>query len=274
MPKLSQGTLTLAGLAAFAVWLFVVLPFLYGPPPRFVEASSPPQTHTEQSSEQSATKPDGSVNAPFFIRIPKTAKEEAEEAAERHEKTSTDRWLMIFTGAVALFTLLLVGATVLLYRAGEKQLRLSTRTAEWQLRAYLHVERAMVENIEDPKKRVVKIHIKNFGQTPALHVITKIGEHVREWPLKTDLGDFPEDLRRGITPLGPGGWHYIMVPVGDLSPWEEGQLQAGKAGIYAWGEVTYFALGEKRTTTFRLVCEGEGLPTGAMHPTETGNDAD
>jgi hypothetical protein len=134
MPRLSQGMFALAGLAIFAIWLFGVLPFLYGPPPRFAESGSPPQAHTDQAAQQAATKPDGSMSAPFFIRIPKTVKEEAEEAADRREKSSTDRWLMIFTGAVALFTLLLVGATVLLYRAGEKQLLHARRSSAIQSR--------------------------------------------------------------------------------------------------------------------------------------------
>lgn len=130
MPRVTEGTFALGGLAAFAVWFAVVLPFLYGPPPRFAESGSPPQAHTDQAAQQAAAKPDGSINAPFFIRIPKTAKEEAEEAAERREKSSTDRWLMIFTGAVALFNLLLVGATVSLYHAGKKQIGLAREAAE------------------------------------------------------------------------------------------------------------------------------------------------
>jgi hypothetical protein len=132
MPKITDSQLALGLLAAGAIWLFAVLPFLYGPPPRFTEPSSPPQSHTDHAGQQAAIKPDGSVTAPFFIRMPKTAKEKAEEASDRREKSSTDRWLMIFTGAVALFTLLLVGATVLLYLAGEKQLRLASEVSKRQ----------------------------------------------------------------------------------------------------------------------------------------------
>ena len=38
MPNLSQGQFALGGLFIFAVWLFVVLPFLYGPPPRVADS--------------------------------------------------------------------------------------------------------------------------------------------------------------------------------------------------------------------------------------------
>src|SRR5258707_12526377 len=101
MPRLSQGALTLCGLAVFAIWLFGVLPFLYGPPPRFAETSRPPPAHSTDAAQNSSAKPDGSQSAPFFIKIPKTAEESAQDAEDRREKAATDWWLMIFTGAAA-----------------------------------------------------------------------------------------------------------------------------------------------------------------------------
>src|SRR5260370_22175392 len=129
MPKVTEGRFALGGLAVFSVWFLVVLPFLYGPPPRFSETGRPPKPHSEQTKQHAANKPDGSEAAPFFIKMPKTAEETAQEAADRNDKATTDRWLMIFTGAVALFTLLLVGATILLYRAGEKQIFVALKSA-------------------------------------------------------------------------------------------------------------------------------------------------
>jgi hypothetical protein len=198
MPKISDGRLALGLAAAFAIWLFAVLPFLYGPPPRFAETSSPPQAHTDQAAQQSAAKPDGSVTAPFFIRIPKTANEEAEEASDRREKSSTDRWLMIFTGAVALFTLLLVGATVMLYLAGEKQLRLASETSKRQSdemlksiavahrsatvaenaliatdRAWISIKAEIFGNLFFEKDRIhidIRFNMTNVGKSPATHV--------------------------------------------------------------------------------------------------------
>jgi hypothetical protein len=198
MPKISDGRLALGLLAVFAIWLFAVLPFLYGPPPRFAETGSPPQAHADQTGQQSAAKPDGSVTAPFFIRIPKTAEEEADEASDRREKTSTDRWLMIFTGAVALFTLLLVGATVMLYFAGEKQLRLASETGKRQSdemqksiaaanrsatvaenaliaadRAWISIRAEIIAPLVFEKDRVhigVRFFLTNIGKSPATHV--------------------------------------------------------------------------------------------------------
>lgn len=132
MPKDRADRVIMLCIIGLVAWGIVFLPFLYGPPPRLAESGHPPKTHSEQTQQNSAAKPDGSEAAPFFIRIPKTAEEAAQEAEDRHEKATTDRWLMIFTGAVAVFTLLLVGATVLLYKAGEKQRASSERIATHQ----------------------------------------------------------------------------------------------------------------------------------------------
>jgi hypothetical protein len=273
MPKLSQGTLTLAGLAVFAVWLFGVLPFLYGPPPRFAEAGSPPHTQSEQAGQHAATKPDGSAHSPFFIRIPKTTQEATQEADDRKEKAATDWWLMIFTGAVALFTFLLVGATVLLYRAGERQLALATKTAEQQLRAYVNVKNAYVLNVADKTKRIITVEIENFGQTPAHDMILHGTAKALEWPLKRVLVLPPLDRSKvSIAPLAPRCTTALSIPLSILSDWEETQLQQGRAGIYTWGEIYYRdSFGVDQRTWFRLVCEGEGLPEGKIHATQEGN---
>jgi hypothetical protein len=188
--KISDGRLALGLLAAFAVWLFAALPFLYGPPPRFAETSSPTQAHADQAAQYAAAKPDGSVNAPFFIRIPKTANEEAEEAAERREKSSTDRWLMIFTGAVALFTLFLFGATVLLYRAGEKQLSHLSDTAKRQLRAYVFLDKIDLRRFNIPKPQWnIQIAWKNTGGTRTRRLAAKVSHAVLDLS-KQPLGTF------------------------------------------------------------------------------------
>jgi hypothetical protein len=138
MPKLSEGQIALGGLAAIFVWAFVILPFLYGPPPRFAETSRPPQPHSEQPTQNAGTEPKGTKSAPLFVQIiptPKTAEERAQETEERQEKTSTDWWLTSFTGAVAFFTLALVGATGALWYAGERQIRVMGRAARQQYEA-------------------------------------------------------------------------------------------------------------------------------------------
>jgi hypothetical protein len=111
---------------------------------------------------------------------------------------TTDRWLMIFTGAVALFTLFLVGATVMLYLAGEKQLRLASETGKRQsdemqksiaaaIRSATVAESALIATdrawisiaaeINGPltfDEEVVSLNVEftmtNVGKSPATHV--------------------------------------------------------------------------------------------------------
>jgi hypothetical protein len=277
MPRLSQGTLALAGLAAFAIWLFAVLPFLYGPPPRFAETSSPPQAHSEQTEQQPAAKPDGSVNAPFFIRIPKTAKEEAEEAGDRREKSSTDRWLMIFTGAVALFTLLLVGATVMLYFAGEKQLRLAReagkrqsdemqksiavaeraakaaesagniaeRSIELSESASLTADMWTIENW-GTLQPTVKFHIYNSGRNTAeiIDIVCRvpIGD---ELPATPNYGDAPKSPPAFVA---PGGRNLTEIKP-TTTPEQVAAIETGTINLFVYGRITF------KTVSFNNIWE-------------------
>jgi hypothetical protein len=272
MPKVSDGRLALGLLAGGAIWLFAVLPFLYGPPPRFAESGGPPQTHTDQTAQQPTAKPDGSVTAPFFIRIPKTAKEETEEADDRREKSSTDRWLMIFTGAVALFTLLLVGATVMLYFAGERQLRLASETSKRQSDE-MEKSIAVAENSADiarhamvagqrafvfPVSLVPEWLIgdqpghynwqfrpmwRNSGDTPTRNMTMHAGYELRDTPLPDNF-DFDYPTTEIGSALIPPKTEYAggMAPRGPdkITPSDIAAVQSGIKFMFFWGWAKYF----------------------------------
>jgi hypothetical protein len=53
--------------------------------------------------------------------FPPLRAQKKQDAQERREKASSDWWLTIFNGIVALFTALLFGFNILLWRAGERQ---------------------------------------------------------------------------------------------------------------------------------------------------------
>jgi hypothetical protein len=183
MLKITEGQYVLGAATAFAVWVFAVLPFLYGPVPRSAETSQPPHAHSEQAAQYAQTEPRGTIDAPFVVKVlptPKTVEEAANEAQERREKSSTDWWLMVFTGFVAVFTLMLAGATVQLYRAGERQLKLIERNATEQsrdIKASIDLARAEFVSAHYPRiilrdARVVGENViyllTNIGATPAI----------------------------------------------------------------------------------------------------------
>jgi hypothetical protein len=164
MRKITEGQYALGSLTLFAFWLFVGLPLLYWPPPSDAEPSRPPQAHSAQAEYHATDKPDGSKFAPFFTKTLKTTEEISQDADDRHEKSSTDWWLMAFTGGVALFTLLLGGATIMLYIAGEKQLMAIKTSSQWQLRAYINASPEFMWSFSDNDFPRVRVKVKNVGQ--------------------------------------------------------------------------------------------------------------
>jgi hypothetical protein len=256
VPRISEGQYALGALTIFAVWVFFVLPFLYGPPPRLAETRSPPQAHSEQTDSKPGTEPRGSADAPFFVQVvpaPKTAEERAQEAQDRQEKSSTDWWLMVFTGAVALFTLMLVGATALLYRAGERQLAHLDRTAKRELRAYVFVDTVHIKHILDGNgvpEAVVRV--KNFGQTPAYEACAVTGFAVSTHPPPQGLLTISDEAlaeSKTRSSMGPGQTEIVIAsprpqlnrPLTDQERYEVG---SGGATIYVYGRlVTVISLG-------------------------------
>lgn len=111
MSKLSQGPIGLWLLAAFAIWAFGVLPFLYGPPPRFAESSHKQESHPTQPKQQASAEPRGTASEPFFVQVlppNKSATEADDERHEREQKASNEWLLMVWTAVLACFTIALV----------------------------------------------------------------------------------------------------------------------------------------------------------------------
>ena len=159
--------------------------------------------------------------------------------------------------------------------AAHAAIQATDKNAERQLRAYVHISNAEVVTIGPASNQEVVLVIKNYGQTPSSHARTRAGAGVQEWPLKTQLPDVPEDILEGIGPLPPGRPGTLSVPVPKLNDREMGELQAGRAAIFCYGEITYddgFSP-VQRWTKFRLACHGEGLADGHMQECEEGNEA-
>jgi hypothetical protein len=184
-----------------------------------------------------------------------------------------DEIIAVGTVVIALFTIVLGIGTVFLTSATRDLVKGSEDTAKRQLRAHVHVAKAQVRYGRTPAERYITVIVKNYGQTPALKVSSLYAEHVREWPLRTILPPFPDDMRRGIGPLPPGRESIQRIPIGSLSAWEEGELRAGRAGVYFWSKVSYLDIyGDPHVTNTRLVCKDDGLTSGLMSACEEGND--
>jgi hypothetical protein len=192
---------------------------------------------------------------------------------------------MVFTGAVALFTLMLVGATALLYRAGERQLAHLDRTAKRELRAYVFVDTVHIKHILDGNgvpEAVVRV--KNFGQTPAYEACAVTGFAVSTHPPPQGLLTISDEAlaeSKTRSSMGPGQTEIVIAsprpqlnrPLTDQERYEVG---SGGATIYVYGRIGYRDIfGDPQWTNFRFMVGGPvGVSIGGeMAGCEEGNEA-
>jgi hypothetical protein len=122
MPKITEGTFALGALSAVAMWLVVVLPVYYGPP----QSSQQMHEATHEAGQAAYAKRDGSAAAPFVVQViptPKSAEERTQEAEDREEKKSADKWLVRWSAALFAATIGLIFATLVLGYFGLQQSR-------------------------------------------------------------------------------------------------------------------------------------------------------
>ncbi|MGJ0534149.1 hypothetical protein [Methylocystis sp.] len=156
-----------------------------------------------------------------------------------------------------------------------------------QLRAYISIESACVNNFVQGQNPISDCKIKNFGQTPAykysavmsgIFVLERYAQHVIDYYINM--------IERIVTVghennyiLGPGGEMFTRVKdVCLISEAEWGGLDTGEFNIYVFGRVqyvdafnknrfmTYFMHGDRRHTH-------SNEPICQMHLYERGNNA-
>jgi hypothetical protein len=190
--SLTEGKLAIGALILLAMWLVIGLPWLVYPSAR-IEYRDSPQSGPQGPQAQ----PSGSANAPFFVQViptPKSAEERTQEAEDREEKKSADKWLVRWTFALFAATMGLIFATgVLGYFANQqaRDMKASVAAAEEAAKAAKAsadalpiIEGAYVypviakDNIAESlsasqrpevgtNRLQVMYYFKNFGRTPA-----------------------------------------------------------------------------------------------------------
>jgi hypothetical protein len=278
MPKVSEGTVALGGLAAIAIWLLVALPFLYGPPSR--DLNEQKNVISESPNQAANTKPDGSARAPFVVQVmpgPKSAEQRSQVAEDREEKKSADRWLMRWTAALFAATVGLILATGILGYFGFQQSRdmkasiaasvISANAAKAAAEAlpaiessyvFLRLEQSSVTPaFRSPGIRSlwVKYNFINHGKTPAVIQEIRVG-------IKRLAGDLPVDawaeqdaVKLPVDVLGTGesfekNGFQIRDPE-KLTDADADLIIAGGLFIYFFGNVSYQdVFGNDRETQF------------------------
>lgn len=149
-------------------------------------------------------------------------------------------------------------------------------TAERQLRAYVLVGAAQVENIGVGLEPKTKVTIQNFGQTPAyeLRQWSNMGFDLFPPTIDPPMEDRADPM--ATHPLGPGAKLYAFpILKRRMRQCEIDGLIKGEVALYIIGKITYKdAFGQERVTEYRLFCGGPiGIEDGKTAATEMGNTA-
>jgi hypothetical protein len=171
------------------------------------------------------------------------------------------------------------------------------RNGRRQLRAYVLTESGNIANVADPLPAigprretdarithpewgpVLRIQIKNMGQTPAEEVIHWAAMYFKEWPLTSDLPPIPKLIDAYRSVMGPS------IPITKILFWgprlteeQVRQLHEGKAALYCQGQITYRdVFRNKHFTTYRLMYSTAGGAIGVnteLTFAEEGNETD
>jgi hypothetical protein len=207
----------------------------------------------------------------------------------------------LFTACLFFATVFLWRSTEKLYEAGERQiklsrsvsavqarntrrqLRLTERTAESQLRAYVGANSLYFDPLSAERPVRVVIEIKNFGQTPARDFRAILLAVAREHPPIGPMAGAesrPESRGDGES-LMPGGTSIVICEcwVGfDLAA-KTNTIQAvrnGTMAIYVCGTIFYRdVFGHPRHTNLRRIARGTRIDTRSPFITpDEGNESD
>lgn len=179
------------------------------------------------------------------------------------------------TFAIALFTLTLWRSSEKMWNATQDALRHAERTAERELRAYVHISGGEIK-FEPLNAPTWHLTVKNFGKTPAYDVRQWTHMWIEEYPLKVKLPAPDADFKTACSILPPGGHEEMVCRRDPPIPGEALNLIGTVKGtVYIYGEIRYRdAFGEDRVTKYRLLYGG---PTpnrgGFLKPDSEGNEA-
>jgi hypothetical protein len=237
MPKISEGSVALTGLFALAIWLFVALPYIYGPTPSGYRN----EPHSSEPAKAASTEPKGTASAPFFVQVipaPKSAEESAQEAEDREEKKNADRWLVRWTFALFAATIGLILATGILGFFAWRQAKDMKESVAAANRSVVISERALTE-LEAPFTAIkvmesgltrkysemghdfgiLQFAITNHGRTPA-----RLVELVDKTHLVPRTGGLPPQINLGYRSKNTMPYGVIAPPDSESQPFSQNLL--------------------------------------------------
>ena len=174
---------------------------------------------------------------------------------------------------IGVATIFLALITAFLWDATRDLVHGAERTAEKQLRAYLHVDKCVVAVTPDQSIRQY-VSIRNFGQTPAYKCYYRIQFWV--WNNLATVPDFESfDKMPATAVLAPEGFIEADLSFDIIKGQEAVNVLKGAADLYVWGVIFYTdAFGVDRQTNFRMKYHfRKNSEAGFFRPTNEGNEA-
>jgi hypothetical protein len=234
------------------------------PPAGGISKGQPPKPKADSVHRQAETTTRGSDARPLVVKVlnpPNRQADSAKHAKESEEKSTSDRWLVFFTGLLCLVggvqAWLFVWQLRLINRSlsdtknaataaqkaadqTEASVLLAKDTAQRQLRAYVLPVAFTPLSMLPPSPFMVPytIRLKNSGLTPAYDVVCDHMVTYAEMPLTSPLPT-PADTKATKTTLAPREDLLQQVPVLAISPEMAMRMQAGTHQIYIHGTIRY-----------------------------------
>lgn len=253
----------IGGLIVFSAWLFIGLPLLYWP-----EVIRQYEPYPSYVGQQATSTPNGSAQAPFFIQIlpgPDAAEKANRENEDRLEKQSADRWLVRWTMALFIATLLLFLVTGGLVFFSYREIRLMRDEFNSTHRPKIRVKHLwLVSDLFQPQPITINLTCVNTGTANA--ILGQIGVRCH---VVGDARLLPADPGIDTTLYLQGSllsglnWPLHNLNTGRiLTQHELGDIQAGHAKLFCVGWLSYLDSGNRlRITGF---CRVLKPPAGAV----------
>jgi hypothetical protein len=215
-------------------------------PPRQNTPSGQQRTHAEQRDTDQAP-PSIIKKLPAEQTQQKTTADEQKGPQKPSDTWSLSDKIAAIASIVALLQFFALIGTICVL----------VSTARRQLRAYIFISQAEISNIMSDQNLMVKVVVKNFGQTPAYKATISLGVYTDTFPLATVLPPAAVKIRN--TNIGPGGEQTVTFSGEEPTTIGWRQRYTQKTGaIYIYGIINYLdAFGCRKFTNFRLYKGGD-----------------
>jgi hypothetical protein len=285
VPRITEGQFALGGLAAFSLWLFVILPLLYNYPRQETPQSNRQAAQSEQKADGVGNVPPSFVTLKLFTAA---GRNEIAAYCAADTKEQENNWanryvcdIKITDAYLALFNFLLVIVTGGLIGVGFLTIWKMKDTEERQLRAYVFAEPGNLQQgmgmsagpgiaHHVPRWRF-DVKFSNSGQTPAYAFRQFTVADVLNEPVSEASFLFEPEEPISRAPL-PAGAVVNTTNTFELSAADVVDIRAGRKSFYVFGSVEFTdAFKRQRRVRFRFIHGHHNVP-GDLVYAEAGND--